>query len=77
MMKPKADLIYAVKNLDPQAMDALLALYDDYITELSLMEYTDKFGQRRKVVNDELKNHLQATLLLKIEKFDLERGLAE
>ena len=57
---------------NPLALDAVLTHFDKYITACATIEHMDEAGNIIKIVDAELKGHLQSKLMMALPKFRLE-----
>lgn len=66
--------IVAAKAGDSPAMAMILRHYSNYINYYSRRAYIDKFGNRYEIVNEEIKQRIEAKLMYQIiDRFDLTR----
>ena len=69
------EVIKAATNGDIEAMDKILKHFESYIRKLSTRQLYDACGNQRWCVDEELRLLLETTLVAKILKFDVKRGL--
>ena len=63
--------IVAAKAGDSLAMTMILRHYSNYINYYSRRTYIDKFGNRYEIVNEEIKQRVEAKLMYQIiDRFD-------
>lgn len=62
-------VIQAAAAGDVEAINAVLKHYASYIIKLSMLEYTDSYGETRSYVDVELRRRLETKLITKILTF--------
>lgn len=63
--------ILSAKAGDPEAIESIMRHYDKYIAYYSKRSYYDKYGNRYELVDQEIKQRIEARMMvLIIEKFD-------
>ena len=59
-------VIVAAKSGDSEAMSQILRHYEPYIIRCSRRTFYDEYGNRYQVVDEEIKNRIQAKLMYQI-----------
>lgn len=62
-------VIEAAATGSVEAINAVLRHYAPYITKLSMLQYTDSYGEARLYVDEELRRRLETKLITKILTF--------
>lgn len=60
------EVIIAAKNGDSEAMSQILHHYEPYIIRCSQRTLYDEYGNQYQVVDEEIKNRIQAKLMFQI-----------
>lgn len=60
------EVIVAAKGGDIEAMRQILRLYEPYIIRCSQRTFHDEYGNRYQVVDEEIKNRIQAKLIYQL-----------
>lgn len=68
---PEFDIIQAAVSGEQWAVDRILAHYEDYINEQSMVEVTQPDGRVKKCVDEELKKRLSERLIQEIPNFPM------
>ncbi len=60
------EVIVAAKGGDSEAMSQVLRHYELYITRCSQRTFYDEYGNRYQMVDEEIKNRIQAKLMYQL-----------
>ncbi len=60
------EVIVAAKGGDSEAMRRILRHYEPYIARCSQRTFYDEYGNRRQVVDEEIKSRIQAKLMYQL-----------
>lgn len=60
------EVIVAAKGGDNEAMRQILRHYEPYITRCAQRTFYDEYGNRYQIVDEEIKNRIQAKLMYQL-----------